>query len=180
MSPKHELRRILIEKRLDISPYRRQEAREKAEKVLSARLKPFARVLSFASKEEEIDLWPLNAHLAQEGKLLLTKVMPDDILTPFHVKDLERDLSETGRWKLKEPLPKQCPALPLDQIDCVLVPGLGFDNRRHRLGYGMGHFDRFLAHLSCPFFGVGFQEQFVEEPLPTEPHDIALTEIFLF
>ena len=106
--------------------------------------------------------------------------MEGESLIPLKVEDFESDLQETTSLKVKEPLPEKCKVVPLDQIDCILVPGLGFDKQRHRIGYGLGHFDRFLSKLSCPFLGIGFKEQLVNDPLPVEEHDISLTEVFLF
>ena len=179
MNPKQELRRQLIERRLEISPHRRNEAREEVMKKLFPKLAKFNCVLSFASKEEEIDLWPLNEALAKDKRLCLTKVEGEH-LNVFQVFDIELDLAATGRWQLKEPVPSRCNPMDPKKVDCVLVPGLGFDKSHHRIGYGMGHFDRFLPQVSCPTYGIGFREQFLETPLPVEKHDILLTEVFYF
>ena len=179
MSIKHRLRRHLIEVRLALPLSRRKEAKEKVLADLLPRLEKFSLILSFASKEEEINLWPLNKELAKEKRLLLPRV-ENESLIPLKVEDFESDLQETTFLKVKEPLPQKCQLIPLDQIDCVLVPGLGFDKQRHRIGYGLGHFDRFLSKLSCPFLGIGFKEQLVNESLPVEEHDVSLTEVFLF
>ena len=179
MNRKHELRRLLIERRLAISSHRRNEARKGVLQELLPQLDAFQSILSFASKEEEIDLWPLNAHLAKEKRLHLTKVIHATLI-PFHVADLALDLEETRRWRLKEPVPARCQASQIEKIDCILVPGLGFDKHHHRLGYGLGHFDRFLASVSCPTYGIGFKEQFLQEPIPIESHDVPLKEIYLF
>lgn len=179
MSRKHKLRRLLIEKRLAISYRRRAEARKQLFEDLLKQLAPFKRILSFASKKEEIDLWPLNETLGKEKRLYLPKLI-DSKLQAFQVIDLEHDLEYIPKWKLKEPILSRCKILQTAQIECALIPGLGFDQNRHRLGYGMGHFDRFLVHLCCPTYGIGFKEQFLEEPIPFEPHDIPLKEIFLF
>lgn len=179
MNHKHKLRRLLIERRLSISSFRRYEARESILCDFFPKLKSFIRILSFASKTEEIDLWPLNELLLHENRLCLTKMI-DSKLQPFLISDLELDLEETGKWKLKEPITTRCLPVQITKIDCILVPGLGFDKNHHRIGYGMGHFDRLLARVSCPTYGIGFKEQLLDELIPIEPHDIPLQEIFLF
>ncbi|MGH7495480.1 MAG: 5-formyltetrahydrofolate cyclo-ligase [bacterium] len=57
-----------------------------------------------------------------------------------------------------------------DKIDLVLVPGLAFDRQGHRLGYGAGHYDRFLAKINAPKIGLAFAAQIVES-IPAAPHD---------
>jgi 5-formyltetrahydrofolate cyclo-ligase len=79
-----------------------------------------------------------------------------------------------NRWGIKEPY------MPVDfvhpvQIDMVIVPLLGFDDRGHRLGYGAGYYDRFLAltRPACIKIGICFETGHVPT-LPNEPHDIPL------
>jgi 5-formyltetrahydrofolate cyclo-ligase len=58
------------------------------------------------------------------------------------------------------------------QVDLVVAPGLGFDPQGYRLGYGGGHYDRYLATLppSTPRVGIAFHQQLVSE-LPHEAAD---------
>ena len=65
--------------------------------------------------------------------------------------------------------------IPVDFIDIVIVPGLGFTRSGFRIGRGMGFYDRFLATpefigISC---GMAFEEQIVPE-LPVLDHDVPL------
>ena len=48
-----------------------------------------------------------------------------------------------GSMGLSEP-PADAPVVPLADIDCFVLPGLAFDARGARLGWGRGHFDATL------------------------------------
>ncbi|HXF36758.1 MAG TPA: 5-formyltetrahydrofolate cyclo-ligase, partial [Actinomycetota bacterium] len=67
------------------------------------------------------------------------------------------------------------------ELDAVVVPGLAFDRRGYRVGYGGGFFDRFLPRTRPDAFRVGicFHLQLVEE-VPhgagDEPVDAVVTE----
>jgi 5-formyltetrahydrofolate cyclo-ligase len=67
------------------------------------------------------------------------------------------------------------------EVDVVITPGLGFDRRGHRLGYGGGHYDRYLQRLSerALRVGVAFSAQIVGH-VPIEfgdqPVDIVVTD----
>ncbi len=58
----------------------------------------------------------------------------------------------------------------------VLLPGLGFDRKLHRLGRGAGFYDRYLEGIQIYKVGVAFAEQLVEE-LPVEPHDVGVDAV---
>ncbi len=76
-----------------------------------------------------------------------------------------------GVFQFFEPHPTT-PVVP----DALLVPLLAFDKRRHRLGYGQGHFDRYLHRHPTLTIGIGFKGQEVEH-IPTQSHDFALDYI---
>jgi 5-formyltetrahydrofolate cyclo-ligase len=62
-----------------------------------------------------------------------------------------------------------------DEIDCVLVPGVGFDDRGTRLGFGGGYYDRLLRRLppTVTYGGLAFQCQIVT-CIPHMPHDVPM------
>ncbi len=63
----------------------------------------------------------------------------------------------------------------LDATSCILVPLLGFDTRCHRLGYGKGLYDRFLAStVGAISIGLAYELQRVDGVLPTDVHDAQL------
>ena len=78
-----------------------------------------------------------------------------------------------GVWNIPVPAAGE-PVAP----DLLLVPLVGFDERRFRLGYGGGYYDRTLASL--PFrprtIGIGFELARIATIHP-QPHDIAMDVI---
>lgn len=76
-------------------------------------------------------------------------------------------------WGIPEPVLAE-EVSPQD-IDMVLVPLLVFDFQGHRLGYGKGFYDRFLAQVrpDCRKVGYTFAKQPVER-IPIEETDVAL------
>lgn len=55
----------------------------------------------------------------------------------------------------------------------LLVPGLAFDNRGYRVGYGGGYYDALLDHIGPEMIvmGLGFELQVVDH-IPEDPHDL--------
>lgn len=57
------------------------------------------------------------------------------------------------------------------RLDLCLTPGLAFTERGDRLGYGRGHYDRFLAaRPELLAVGLAFDCQLIER-IPTDQHD---------
>ncbi|MCB1108869.1 MAG: 5-formyltetrahydrofolate cyclo-ligase [Chlamydiia bacterium] len=172
------LRKIYKLRRMEISKDRRLEAKKSLLETLVPLLSPFKKILSFASTQYEIDLWPLNALLAKDQRLCLPRLENHQI-NPYYVPEIDGHLLQSP-YHVLEPDPKLCSPIAKSNLDCILVPGLCFDQNNHRLGYGLGHFDRFLKDvLTTPIFGIGFKEQFIPK-LPSEPHDMTLTNLYLF
>jgi 5-formyltetrahydrofolate cyclo-ligase len=173
---KEELRAFYKTKRKEISKERRQAAEKALFDTLWPKLSVYRKVMSFCSIHGEIDLSSLNEALASEGRLLLPRIENDQI-EAYQVSDLNHLVK--GPHGNKEPNPEK--DHKVTHLECILVPGIGFDGFHHRLGYGKGHFDRFLKrHPHCPTYGIGFEEQRIKDPLPVESHDIALTHVLFF
>jgi len=78
-------------------------------------------------------------------------------------------------------IPEPTDGIPLDidhQFDVIVVPVLGFDRSGNRLGYGKGHYDRFLSTQSGALtVGLAYADMEVKPGIPTEPHDVPLQYI---
>ena len=68
---------------------------------------------------------------------------------------------------------EQATQVPLSSIRGILVPGLAFDRRGHRLGRGRAFYDRCLKNFTALKVGVGFNLQ-IRDELPHEDHDIKM------
>lgn len=73
-------------------------------------------------------------------------------------------------------LEPQGEAVPQNAIDVVMVPGVGFDRRGGRMGYGAGWYDRTLAGYSGWCIGVAFAMQVVD-CLPIQAHDRLMNDV---
>ena len=43
-------------------------------------------------------------------------------------------------------------------MDAIIVPMVGFDQRRNRMGYGKGFYDRYLSDYKGVIIGLAFEE----------------------
>jgi 5-formyltetrahydrofolate cyclo-ligase len=89
----------------------------------------------------------------------------------FHQVDRLSDLA-SGAFGVPEP--GAGPEISLAEADVVLVPGLAFDRRGYRLGYGGGAYDRALKGVRSLKVGLAFDFQVSEEDLPAEDFDVPM------
>jgi 5-formyltetrahydrofolate cyclo-ligase len=79
-----------------------------------------------------------------------------------------------GRFGILEPCGTHC-VIHHQEIGCIAVPGIAFDARGGRLGFGKGYYDRFLRQLPATTYrcGLAFGIQMVP-CVPQAPHDICM------
>ncbi|MGB7158676.1 MAG: 5-formyltetrahydrofolate cyclo-ligase [Tepidisphaeraceae bacterium] len=130
-------------------------------------------IMLYLSTPTEVDTAPLALRAWQASKtIVVPKVSWDQRrMLPVEISSLKDGLTTTG--PVREPIAGT--PMPINLIDLVIVPGVGFTLKGHRIGRGMGFYDRFLAQpefigVSC---GLAFEEQIVPE-LPTLDHDMPL------
>lgn len=64
-----------------------------------------------------------------------------------------------------------------DRFDVIIVPLVGFDEDKNRIGYGKGFYDTFLSKIdSTPVIGIVYECQKVNA-IPYESNDIKLSYI---
>lgn len=134
-------------------------------------------VMLYLSTPTELDTAPLALRAWQAGKTVAVPRVSWDQrrMLPIEITSLHTNIELTGPG-VREPTSGA--PIPIDLIDLVIVPALGFSEDGHRIGRGMGFYDRFLAQeefmgVSC---GLGFEQQ-VLPPLPVQPHDMPLAMI---
>ena len=68
--------------------------------------------------------------------------------------------------------------IPNDEIELIIVPGVCFDLKRNRLGFGGGYYDRFLENKNMNIIGICFDEQLSkDEFIPANETDIKMNKI---
>jgi 5-formyltetrahydrofolate cyclo-ligase len=128
-------------------------------------------VFSYVSSGSEVDSRPLLRELLNRGVQVL-------------VPSSHRCASPLGQlyqlphqMEMGEELPKPAisHSLELKDVEVFLVPGLAWNTRGHRIGFGGGYFDKLLAAASprAAAIGLCFKDQLTNLPTP-EAWDIAM------
>lgn len=130
-------------------------------------------IMFFASFRSEVETVPMIRRALAEGKrVVLPKVKGRD-LALFEIRDFDRDVS-AGAWGILEPHENEPAAL--DAVDLMVLPGLAFDERGNRLGYGAGFYDKLLVSFTKTTVALAFEAQIVPE-VPAARHDVPVKKI---
>ncbi|GHB55156.1 hypothetical protein GCM10007390_05410 [Persicitalea jodogahamensis] len=81
----------------------------------------------------------------------------------------------SNRWGIEEPGAGTSQPVEIQAIDAVLVPLLAFDQKGHRVGYGGGFYDRFLAQCRPDTLKIGLSAfEAIEEIEDADEWDVKL------
>ena len=135
-------------------------------------------ILFYASMPGEVDTWAMIEKACFLGKRVALPIVEKDQrkLIPALISSME-DVHK-GTYGIAEPHFDPDKVIALKDLDAVIVPGLAFDRQNHRLGRGVGYYDRFLSSLPETVSTVGLAFDFqLTESLPNEAHDVRMQQI---
>jgi 5-formyltetrahydrofolate cyclo-ligase len=169
-----ECLRVKLQKSLlEMSEQERGEKSQKACKNLfsTPQFQRAATIMMYLSLPHEVDTSEAVLYSWQLGK---TVVMPkiswqQRHMIPVKISSLEKGFS-TAASGLRNPITGV--PIPIEEIDLVVAPALGFDRKGNRLGRGGSFYDRFFAHkqFHASRCGFAFTEQLVDS-VPVSEHD---------
>lgn len=172
---KNEVRRQALQKRNAIPLHVRNEWSLDIEKqVLELSLyKEATVVLSYASFRSEVQTGYLHEQIIKDGKILcLPKTEVAEKRMDFYPVRKKDELSP-GYQGILEPVGKEV-FYPSDKERIVMIlPGVAFDVKGNRLGYGGGYYDRYLKKYGSLIewqIMLAYSEQKID-CIPIEEHD---------
>ena len=82
----------------------------------------------------------------------------------YKITDYDRDLVTRGS-DILEPDPEACKRIALDEIDIAIIPGLAFDDKGGRIGFGNNYYTRLITKLpeTCRKVSLAYEEQIVDQ-----------------
>ena len=145
------------------------------EKIINDYWYKDARVVAiYKSLQSEVDTTNLIKDCFEKGKVVLLPKIENDFMN-FYKIDKDELLFKSG-FGVEEPLGKSEKLYKPDEIDLMIVPGVGFDKENNRIGFGKGYYDKYLQNLNIKTIGICFKEQIVDK-LPHDEFDIRMNKI---
>ncbi len=183
---KRKLRQEFLRKRNNLS---RNEINAKSGKIENRlfALPEFQRaktVMFYVSFRSEVATGKMMRN-AMKMKKIAAPVVHGEKIVAYEIKNPRRELSK-GSFGIREPKKEFRRRVNRKEIDLVVVPGVAFDRRGGRLGYGRGYYDRFLGSKSakvtknrshrCALVGLAFDLQ-IARGIPLKKKDVRVDKI---
>lgn len=125
------------------------------------------RIFCYNALPMEVQTGGLIREILRSGRELYLPVTgKDNDMTAVRLYD--PDDVHKGAFRVLEPNGSE--AIDPAELDLILTPGLAFDRKGGRIGYGAGCFDRFLPRCRGVVVGLAFEMQLVDE-VPMKEHD---------
>lgn len=133
--------------------------------------KEYSIVYCYVSYNQEVNTKERMWNWIEKGKTVAVPKVEGEQLVFYAVRQ-KSDLLP-GYQGILEPVARE----PIEgKVGIMIMPGLAFDQKKHRMGYGGGFYDRYLERFpKSQFYKVacGYDYQLLEE-IPTQEHDIAV------
>lgn len=144
--------------------------------LASEEYKHAQKIFLYKSAHHETDTDQIITMALAQGKTVALPKIQNGIMEFFSIDGFE-DLNK-GYFGLFEPVADPAKSVTPDVGSLILVPGVAFDRKLGRCGYGKGFYDFWLAQFPHVFrAGIAFQEQLFDE-IETDSYDIPMNRIY--
>ncbi len=178
MSPdilsKSELRQHLLLRRRKLSSADREKAAEKAVEILLASpiFQQSHEIACYYPREDEFDCLPIIQKIWDSKKNCYLPVLSSTNARHLDFVHYEKNtVLKPNRYHIPEPTNKNF--IPVEKLDLVILPVVGFDLKGNRLGMGAGYYDHTFPLAHCFLLGLAYEMQKVTN-LPHDPWDASL------
>lgn len=175
---KHKIRKKILEVREnhDESERSKKDSAIKGKMFSLPEFKKAKIILFYVSIRGEVRTDKMISESLEKGKRILVPFA--DLKNKTLLISEINDLDELSPGAFGIPEPKNPKEFPLERIDIVVIPGIAFDMKGNRVGYGMGFYDRFLKtlkpHVHKIALSYGLQ---IVSGIPTDGEDVRVNKI---
>lgn len=167
---KKQLRKQIREKKKALTPtYIEETSRRLAELFFeTSYYQNAATIYGYLSYNQEVRTMPILEQALRDGKKVAVPKVYGDTMRFIYLEDLSA--VAPGCMSIPEPIADE--PVAEDPEALVLMPGVAFDEKGNRMGYGGGFYDKFLAQEpDHPTVALCYAFQMVDS-IPTDDYDI--------
>ena len=128
-------------------------------------------LLIYVSINSEVDTTKIINHFLNIKNIAVPKIIDNDMYFCY-ITNLN-DLTP-GKYNIPEPTNENI-VTDFDNAICI-VPGICYDKKNYRVGYGKGYYDRFLSKNKIKTIGLCYKECMVEK-IDNDKYDYKIDEV---
>jgi len=175
---KNEIRKVISKRRKRMSE---KEVRDKSHIIIKKLMetdefKKAENLMVYLSFANEVFTFDLIEKSMKMGKKVIVPYTIKDTykIIPTLLKNIEEDL-EISSYGYMEPKKDKIQPILEENIDLTVVPGLAFDKKMNRIGFGKGYYDRYLAKTRQESKNIAIAYEYqVLEAIPTDDFDVKM------
>ncbi|SCJ98257.1 5-formyltetrahydrofolate cyclo-ligase family protein [uncultured Clostridium sp.] len=130
------------------------------------------RIFIYVSYKNEVDTKEIIYYSLKNGKTIYVPKINIEDKTMKAIRIHSLNELYVNKYGILEPniVDKSCSEL---DFDLIIIPGIAFDMKGNRIGYGGGYYDKYLSGLECKIDKVALAYEFqVIDNIVIEKHDI--------
>lgn len=128
-------------------------------------------LLIYISINNEVDTIKIINYFLNTKNIAVPKIIDNDMFF-CHVTNLNELTS--GKYNIPEPTNENI-VTDFDNAICI-VPGICYDKKNYRVGYGKGYYDRFLSKNKIKTIGLCYKECMIEK-IDNDKYDYKIDEV---
>ena len=176
---KKKVREEIIKKRNDLS----SEIKEKYDEVIFKQLiesdiyNNSKKIFTYVSFGSEIDTIKFIKYALNENKEIYIPKTDKAKKEMVAIRINSLDNMSVDNWGIIEPKSVDKNKIG-EEFDLILMPGLAFDKKGNRIGYGGGYYDKYLSQIKETSNKIVLAYDFqIVNNIENEPHDIKVNYI---
>ena len=148
------------------------EALEEKYQTIEGKLFEFA---NFMESQQIFLYTPISTEIPTEAIIRKALEIEKSIILPvftdsknafnlYKITDYDKDLVVNDD-DILEPNPERCKKIALDDVDIAIIPGLAFDDKGGRVGFGNNYYAKLITKLpeTCRKVSLAYEDQIVDQ-----------------
>lgn len=147
-------------------------------KVIAEEVYKKAKVIAiYKNLKSEVDTEEIIKHSFKYGKKIVLPKVENESMNFYEIKSINETLIKS-KFGVYEPEGLKEKIIEKEDIDLMIVPGICFDKKGNRLGFGKGYYDKYLENSKIYTIGICFRDQLIQKStLPVNDKDIKMNKV---
>ena len=128
----------------------------------------------YVSMDDEVSTDELIQELLKESKEVVVPKIEGHVINSYQISSLNELKITDNKYGIREPDSNIALKVEKEAIEAMIIPGIVFDTSLHRIGFGKGYFDKYLANANIYKFGICFDEQISNTIIPHHNYDVKM------